>query len=146
LNNSNEATGASNVNRSTPVPATAPTVNTATAIGLYMAFERQVTVVDEVQPEVAHLALDSDTLAVKSKPPKLRPVIVTDAEPLSTVLNWPCEIAGASKSNEEADVPAIAPSVTCTAFSVKAASILDERHTTAVLLDQDAVAQLSSST
>jgi hypothetical protein len=144
LNNSKDTTGASKENRSTPVPATAPIVTTDVAFGAYMGLVRQLTVVDDIQLDVAQFAMENAVLTEKSTAPKLRPVTVTDAEPLRTVLPLVLETRGSSNFIAVTAVPAIAETVTCTAFVVKAAWNGVVIHATEVELDQVAVEQLAS--
>ena len=77
-----------------------------------MSLDRQLTAVLDVHADVLHAPSASAELAVKSKPPKLSPITVTDDPPLGAEFSNPNDNVGASKESLPNLVPANEPSVT----------------------------------
>ena len=111
-----EATGASNVSRSSMVPASAATVtSTVPLVASATALLRHATEVPEVHDAVWHNCMLCESDAEKSSSPKLRPVTVTDEYPLAAEFSRPLETTGASKLRTAELVPATPPTVTTAA-------------------------------
>jgi hypothetical protein len=61
-----------------------------------MSLDRQLTAVLDVHADVLHAPYASAELAVKSKPPKLSPITVTDDPPLGAEFSNPYDNTAAS--------------------------------------------------
>jgi hypothetical protein len=139
-----EATGASKVNRSRMVPASAATVSCAVPLVAGETAEvRHTTEVPDDHDVVWHDCVLCDADAEKSSSPKLRPVTVTDEYPLAAVLSWPFETTGASKLRTDVLVPATPPTLTTAAPETRTSAPSD-LHVTDVLEDHDKVMHTAS--
>ena len=78
------------------VPAAPPTVTVDTPSAVRMSLDRQLTAVLDVHADVLHAPSASAELAVKSKPPKLSPITVTDDPPLGAEFSNPYDNTAAS--------------------------------------------------
>ena len=87
------------------VPATPPTVTVDTPSAVCMSLDRQLTAVLDVHADVLHAPSASAELAVKSKPPKLSPITVTDDPPLGAEFSNPYDNTAASKDSSPRHVP-----------------------------------------
>lgn len=94
---------------------------------------------DDVQAAVLQLCIETVDDDVKSTPPKLSPVTVTDGPPLDGPFSTPNDATGASNENVAFAVPATAPIVT-TAISMGLNNPRD-MHVTDELEDHEAVLQ-----
>lgn len=139
-----EATGASKVNRSRIVPASAATVSCAVPLVASETAEvRHTTEVPDDHDVVWHDCVLCDADAEKSSSPKLRPVTVTDEYPLAAVLSWPFETTGASKLRTDVLVPATPPTLTTAAPETRTSAPSD-LHVTDVPEDHDKVMHTAS--
>jgi len=108
-----ETLGASNVRVCALVPATAATKEVGTPVGNVLPFQpadatlgdvlcgvAQLTDVVVIHDVVPHTSAAITTVPVKSRPPKFRPVMVTDAPPVGGEFrSAPYVIAAESKEN-----------------------------------------------
>jgi len=109
-----DPTGASNVSSTQSVPTPAPTVSTDGEPDTKKLIDwlKQCTLLPDVHADVLHAPYASAELAVKSKPPKLSPITVTDDPPLGAEFSNPYDNVGASKESLPNLVPANEPTVT----------------------------------
>jgi len=107
-----EPTGASNENRTDPVPATRSTVNTEEASAIFWIDVWQVTDVSEVHELVRHAVKPNDAELVNALAPKFKPSTVSEDPPDAAVFRSTDDRTAASKLSA-APVPTTLETVTC---------------------------------
>jgi len=114
-----EATAASKVTETLPVPDVDATVTVAALKMSPNGFDRHASVVDDVHDDVIHAPRSpppprsSPAVAVCSPTPKLSPETVNEAYPLCGVLRSTPDTTAISKLNTARPVPGIAATVSC---------------------------------
>jgi hypothetical protein len=136
-----DATAESKLKIGRPVPAADATVTLPLPNISKSPLDTQPTVVAEVHDDVKHTPRSSPALAVASLVPKLTPLTVNDAYPLSGKFASTDENVAASNVNIVPPVPTTLPTVAAMKAVYRSGTPVPERQLTDEADDHDEVAQ-----